>query len=90
MNKPYQDSTFSTNEGDGDPLEALARQGARQMFQATLEAEVAKHLQRQCYERGETGRGHCNGRTLTLGSGAVAVKVLRVSNEPAGERFQYR
>ena len=92
MNKPYQDSTFSTNECGGDPLEALARQGARQMLQAALEAEVAEHLQRQRYERGEAARGYRNGylpeRTLTLGSGAVAVKVPRVSDEPAGERFQ--
>jgi putative transposase len=92
MSKPYQDSTFSTNESGGDPLEALARQGARQMLQAALEAEVAEHLQRQRYERGEATRGYRNGylpeRTLTLGSGAVAVKVPRVSDEPAGERFQ--
>ena len=92
MNKPYQDSSFSTNECGGDPLEALARQGARQMLQAALEAEVAEHLQRQRYERGEAARGYRNGylpeRTLTLGSGAVAVKVPRVSDEPAGERFQ--
>lgn len=92
MNKPYQDSTFSTSESGGDPLEALARQGVRQMLQAALEAEVAEHLQRQRYERGEPGRGYRNGylpeRTLTLGSGAVAVKVPRVSDEPEGERFQ--
>ena len=56
MSKPYQDSTFSTNETAADPLEALARQGARQMLQAALEAEVAEHLQRQRYERGEAAR----------------------------------
>ena len=92
MSKPYQDSTFSTNECGGDPLESLARQGARQMLQAALEAEVAEHLQRQRYERGEAARGYRNGylpeRTLTLGSGSVAVKVPRVSDEPVGERFQ--
>lgn len=62
------------------------------MLQAALEAEVSEHLQRQRYERGEAARGYRNGylpeRTLTLGSGAVAVKVPRVSDEPAGERFQ--
>ena len=96
MNKPYQDSTFSTNETSNDPLEALARQGARQMLQAALEAEVSEYLQRPRYERdaAELGehRGYRNGylpeRTLTLGSGTVAVKVPRVSAEPAGERFQ--
>lgn len=94
MNKPYQDSTFSTNEIGSDPLEALARQGARQMLQAALEAEVTDYLQRPRYERGEAAehRGYRNGylpeRTLTLGSGTVAVKVPRVSDEPPGERFQ--
>ena len=94
MNKPYQDSTFSTTETGSDPLEALARQGARQMLQAALEAEVTEYLQRPRYERGEAAehRGYRNGylpeRSLTLGSGAVAVKVPRVSDEPAGERFQ--
>jgi Transposase and inactivated derivatives len=94
MNKPYQDSTFSTTEPGSDPLEALARQGARQMLQAALEAEVTEYLQRPRYERGEAGehRGYRNGylpeRTLTLGSGAIAVKVPRVSDEPEGERFQ--
>lgn len=94
MHKPYQDSTFSTTETNSDPLEALARQGARQMLQAALEAEVAEHLQRQRYQRGQEARGYRNGylpeRRLTLGSGAVAVKVPRVSDEPAGERFQSR
>ncbi len=55
MNKPYQDSTFSTTEPGSDPLEALARQGARQMLQAALEAEVTEYLQRPVYERGEAG-----------------------------------
>jgi transposase-like protein len=91
MSKPYQDSTFSTTETAADPLEALARQGARQMLQA-LEAEVAEHLQRTRYQRGDTPRGYRNGylpeRALTLGSGAVSVKVPRVSDEPDGERFE--
>ena len=92
MSKPYQDSTFSTNESGRDPLEALARQGARQMLQAALEAEVDEYLERPRYERGQSGKGYRNGylpeRTLTLGSGGVQVKVPRVSDEPASERFQ--
>ena len=94
MNKTYQDSTFSATETGADPLEALARQGARQMLQAALEAEVSEYLQRPRYERAEgvENKGYRNGylpeRKLTLGSGAVAVKVPRVSDEPAGERFQ--
>ena len=94
MNKTYQDSTFSTTQAGDDPLEALARQGARQMLQAALEAEVSEYLQRPRYERGEGGehRGYRNGylpeRTVTLGCGAVTVKVPRVSDEPEGERFQ--
>ncbi len=94
MNKTYQDSTFSTTQAGDDPLESLARQGARQMLQAALEAEVTDYLQRPRYERGERTehRGYRNGylpeRTVTLGCGAVTVKVPRVSDEPPGERFQ--
>jgi transposase-like protein len=71
MNKSYQDSTFSTNEARADPLEALARQGSRQMLQFALEAEVSEYLQRPRYERGERAehRGYRNGylpeRSLT-------------------------
>lgn len=98
MNQPYQVSAFSINElgndPGADPLEALARQGARQMLQAALEAEVTEYLQYPRYERGDGAerRGYRNGylpeRTVTLGSGAVTVKVPRVSDEPKGERFQ--
>jgi len=94
MNKTYQGSMFSTNETGGDPLEVLAREGARQMLQAALEAEVTEYLQRPRYERSEDGQGkgyrngHLPERTLTLGSGSVKVKVPRVSDEPVGERFQ--
>jgi len=72
MNETYQDSTFSTTESGSDPLEALARQGARQMLQAALEAEVSKNLQRPRYERSDVREclGYRNGylseRNLTL------------------------
>ncbi|HMV51888.1 MAG TPA: hypothetical protein PLD20_31860 [Blastocatellia bacterium] len=38
MNKTYQDSTFSTTQAGDDPLEALARQGARQVLQAVTKS----------------------------------------------------
>lgn len=92
MEKVYTESTFSTKEVKADPLEALARQGAQQMLQAALENEVTEYLQRQRYGRSADFKGYRNGylpeRSLTLGGGAVQVKVPRVVQEPPGERFQ--
>ena len=66
----------------------LAREGARQMLVAVLEAEVTEFLGRQRYERTdgddvEPGRGgYRNGygktRRVTLGTGTVTVRVPRV------------
>jgi len=78
-----------------DQLEALARQGARQMLMATLHEEVDAYLGRGRYERlsgeGQEGpgfRGYRNGvssRRLTLGSGTVELNVPRVRDIPAGQ-----
>lgn len=92
MRKAYQESPFVTTEECQDPLESLARLGARQLLQAALEAEVTEYLQRPRYERRGVARGYRSGylpeRSIILGSGAVSVKVPRVSDEPPGQRFQ--
>jgi transposase-like protein len=92
MGKAYQESLLVTTEELHDPLESLARLGARQLLQAALEAEVTEYLQRPRYVRSGVARGYRSGylpaRSLILGSGAVPVKVPRVSDEPAGQRFQ--
>lgn len=45
MGKAYPESPFVTTEELNDPLESLARLGARQLLQAALEAEVTEYLQ---------------------------------------------
>jgi putative transposase len=89
--------------GDGersevlDSLEACVREGARRMLAAALEEEVAAFLGRGRYERGTPFRGYRNGyhepRELTVGVGAVEVKVPRVADVPpevAPEGFRSR
>lgn len=80
----------------GDQLEALAREGARQMLMESLEDEVQRYLQRGRYQRAEQEafRGYRNGsssRRLTLGSGTIALQPPRVRDVPAGqEPFESR
>lgn len=79
--------------GDGqrrevlDSLEAYVREGARRMLAAALEEEVAAFLGRGRDERGKPFRGYRNGyhapRELTIGVGAVEVRVPRVAEVPA-------
>jgi putative transposase len=78
-----------------DTLERLVRQGAREMLQRALEAEVAEFLGRDRYERSGEFRGYRNGslpeRTIGVGVGAVEVRVPRVSDVPvevAAEGFR--
>ena len=70
-----------------DSLEAYVREGARRMLAAALEAEVAAFLGRGRYERGRPFRGYRNGyhepREVTVGVGAVEVRVPRVADVPA-------
>jgi putative transposase len=79
-------------DGDGgrgevlDSLEAYVREGARRMLAAALEEEVTAFLGRGRYERGKPFRGYRNGyhepRELTIGVGAVEVRVPRVADVP--------
>jgi len=89
MNVPDNLTMFSTTSTDDDPLEAFARQGARLMLQAALEAEVNDYLQRPPHQRSQADegfRGYRNGyaqeRTLTVGSGSIKVQAPRVSHTP--------
>jgi transposase-like protein len=70
-----------------DSLEAYVRGGARQMLAAALDDEVRAFLGRDRYERGKPFRGYRNGyherRELTVGVGAVDVRVPRVAGVPA-------
>ncbi len=54
-----------------DALDRLARDGARQMLERALEAEVHEFLGRERYQRGPEFRGYRNGhgRERTVGIG---------------------
>jgi putative transposase len=67
-------------------LDQVAREGACQMLQRVLEAEVEEFLGRVRYQRSEEFRGYRNGhgrkRTVAISTWAVPVKVPRVSDTP--------
>lgn len=69
-----------------------AREGARLILQAAMEAEVQEFLGRDRYERAGTAReGYRNGhreRTLTCGSGSFDVKVPKITG--ADESFSVK
>ena len=88
MTAAYQEPRTSHQvEMVPDELEGVVREGARRMLAAALEAEVTAFLGRGRYERGGTFRGYRNGahatRQLTVGVGAVEVRVPRVTDVPA-------
>jgi len=81
-------------------LDELARQGARRMLAAALEAEVDDYLATHAAERDERGRrlvvgnGHAGQREVLTAAGAIPVRVPRVDDrrvDPAtGERMRFR
>jgi putative transposase len=87
------------NQGEGalpTDLDELAREGARRMLIAALQAEVADYIARHEGER--DGRGHAqvvrNGRAqarkVTMGAGTVEVRAPRVHDRREGEKFTSR
>jgi putative transposase len=80
-------------------LDALAREGARRMIAAALEAEVADYIDRFAGELDEHGHrlvvrnGRARERKLTVGSGTVAVRAPRVNDKRVdpvtGERRKF-
>lgn len=85
--------------GQGDlavGLDELAREGARRMLVAALEAEVAEYVAQHRSER--DGRGHAkvvrNGRArarkVTVGAGTVQVRAPRVDDRREGAKFTSR
>jgi putative transposase len=81
-------------------LDAIVREGARQMLAAALEAEVDAYLAGHAAERDERGRrlvvrnGHARQRQVVTAAGAVAVRAPRVNDrrtDPAtGGRGRFR
>src|SRR5579884_4375728 len=80
-------------------LDELAREGARRMIVAALEAEVADYIERFTEECDEDGRrlvvrnGHARERKVTVGSGTIPIKAPRVNDkrveEETGERKRF-
>jgi putative transposase len=81
-------------------LDELAREGARRMLAAALEAEVDAYLAAHADQRDERGRrlvvrnGHARQREILTAAGAVAVQAPRVNDrrvDPVtGERARFR
>jgi len=89
MNKVLELRTQGNQEEIQD-LDALCREGARQMLMKALEAEVADYLERN-RERDEAGRarvvrnGRARARRVTLGAGTIEVRTPRVNDRRVSE-----
>src|SRR3954453_19033037 len=80
-------------------LDELAREGARWMIAAALEAEVGEYVERFADERDEDGKrlvvrnGRARERRVTVGSGTMALQAPRVNDkrvdEETGERRRF-
>jgi putative transposase len=74
-------------------VDELAREGARRMLAAALEAEVAEYIERHRSERDEQGRalvvrnGRAEPRKLTTGVGTLEIQAPRVNDRRTGQRF---
>ena len=87
-----------SNEQAQITLDDLAREGARRMIAAALEAEVEQYVGSFVEEIDEDGRrlvvrnGHARERRVTVGSGTVAISAPRVNDkrvDEAGERQRF-
>jgi transposase-like protein len=82
----------------GLSLDELAREGARRLLVAALEAEVADYLARHEEARDERGHaevvrnGHGRPRTVTVGAGTLEVRAPRVDDQRVidGEKQTFR
>ena len=88
MSEGYQEPVLGSTQPEVEvALETLVREGARRMLAAALEEEVTAFLGRGRYARGRPLRGYRNGyqapREVTVGVGAVPVRVPRVADVPA-------
>jgi putative transposase len=80
-------------------LDDLAREGARRMIAAALEAEVDEYVASFVDELGEDGKrlvvrnGHARERRVTVGSGTVRIRAPRVNDkrveDDSGERQRF-
>lgn len=84
----------SQTEEIAQPLDELAREGARRMILAALELEVEQHVQALRHLRDEqghalvvrNGRSH-HVRAIHLGAGRIEIRSPRVNDRRPGHRF---
>ena len=97
MVKVLEGSFGSQGEGGfSSDLDALAREGARRMLAAALEAEVAEYVSQHREAKDEQGRarvvrnGRARARKVTMGAGTVEVRAPRVHDRRDGQKFTSR
>lgn len=83
-------------EGEGNTvtvtIDSLAREGARRMLQAAMEAEVADYVERHEGERSGDGHrlvvrnGYAEARKVTCGAGTMKVRAPRVNDKRVNEQ----
>ena len=93
------EKTAGAKEGTvSSTLEQIAREGARRMLAAALEAEVAAYIEEHQQTRDPQGHrlvvrnGKAASRTVLLGAGAVEVQAPRVNDrrvDEAGQRQRF-
>lgn len=94
MLKVHDKAVGGEEEPMSSTLDDLAREGARRMLVAALEAEVAAYIEAHQPERDERGHrqvvrnGKAQPRTVTLGSGSFQVEAPRVNDRRVDERGQ--
>ena len=84
------------NNGIAVTLDELAREGARRLIAAALQAEADDYVERFTDERGEDGKrlvvrnGRARERRVTVGSGTVAVQAPRINDKRIDEQTGQR
>src|SRR5215207_3294307 len=77
-------------------LDDLAREGARRMIATALKAEADEYVERYADERDQDGKrlvvrnGRARERSVTVGSGTVAVRAPRVNDKRVDEQTAER
>jgi putative transposase len=98
MLKVHEKSPGGEGETMGLTLDAIAREGARRMLAAALEAEVASYIEQHQHERDEEGHrlvvrnGKAQARKLTLGAGTVELQAPRIDDrrvDATGQRQRF-
>ena len=86
MLKVVRDGADEQGDELGLSLDDLAREGARRMLGAALEAEVASYVERHQHDRDDRGHalvvrnGKARPRQVTVGSGTIEVSAPRVND----------